>query len=210
MTKRHGRSFAPWREWIAPGSRSGRVARMLGVLLAAQMLQATVASTAEAGDRAPFTAATGVSLTEAAAHSWAFDAYLIYIENDEELIPGGTAGRWGYVFYSPYLDKSRVYTVREGKIIQAGDLGLRFDAPPIEGSWVDSSTALVAAEEKAGLKYRTETGGIPATMLLMRGAFDDTRPDRVNWLVVYRSETSPSLFVVVNAENGEVTRTWKG
>ena len=200
MTTKHGRHTASWRGWLASLAATATLA----------MPMTTATRSALAGDPPPFTAATGVALTEAAARSWAFDAYLIYVENDEVLVPGGTAARWGYLYYSPYLDKSRVYSVREGKIVQASDLGLRFDAPQIEGSWVDSTTAYIAAEQEAGTDYRVQTGGAPATMLLMRGAFDDKKPDRVNWLIVYRSESSPSLFVVVNAENGKVTRTWKG
>jgi len=47
-------------------------------------------------------------------------------------------------------------------------------------------------------------------MLLMRGAFDDTSPDRTSWTLVYTAPHAPSLFVVVDAAEGKVRRTWRG
>jgi hypothetical protein len=47
-------------------------------------------------------------------------------------------------------------------------------------------------------------------MLLMRGAFDAENPNRTTWLLVYTTPDAPSLFVVVDAADGKVRRTWRG
>ena len=47
-------------------------------------------------------------------------------------------------------------------------------------------------------------------MLLMRGAFRDDDPDATNWTLVYAAVSGPSLFVVVDAVDGKVRRTWRG
>ena len=47
-------------------------------------------------------------------------------------------------------------------------------------------------------------------MLLLRGAFEDGNPDQTTWTLIYTSPTAPSLFVVVDAVQGKVRRTWRG
>ena len=59
-------------------------------------------------------------------------------------------------------------------------------------------------------EFREKHGGRLATMLLMRGAFHDGDPDRTTWTVVYTSPSAPSLWVVVDAADGSVRRTWRG
>jgi hypothetical protein len=157
-----------------------------------------------------FSARAGLDAATDAARTWAPDARLVYLENDEDVRSDGTAARWGYLFYSARSGKARGYSIREGKLDEAADLGFDFDAPPVSGDWVDSGAALVAAEKKAGARYREEHGGRLATMLLIRGAFHDEEPDATTWAFVYTADHVPALFVVVDAKNGDVVKTWRG
>jgi len=168
------------------------------------------AAPAGAGPKPPFEARAGLDLAAAAARSWAPDAYLVYLENDEDLNAAGAAERWGYLFFSPSLDRSRGYSVRDGKIAAAEDLPMKFEAPPVSAGWIDSGAALALAEQKAGLDFRREHGGALATMLLMRGAFHGGDPDETTWTLIYHSPDAPSLFVVIDAAAGKVRRTWRG
>ncbi len=163
-----------------------------------------------AGNPVPFSARAGLELAQDAAATWSPDARLVYLENDEPVAANGTAERWGYLFYSQEKGKARGYSIRNGKISDAADLGFDIDAPPLAGDWVDSGAALVAAEEKAGRTFCAEQAGRLSTMLLIRGAFNDKDPDATTWTLVYTSDTAPSLFVVVDAEKGNVIKTWRG
>ena len=49
------------------------------------LLFMTLALPASAGDHTPFGAADGVDLARSAAESWAADARLVYVENDEDV-----------------------------------------------------------------------------------------------------------------------------
>jgi hypothetical protein len=164
-----------------------------------------------AGDPVPFAARAGLDLARAAARAWAGDAALVYVENDEDVSVDGTAVRWGYLFYSPASETSRMYSVRDGKIVVAENLAMKFDAPPLAGDWLDSGAALAAADQGAGARFRAaHPGAGPGAMLLMRGAFDGKDPDRTTWTLVYTAPGVPSLFVVVDAADGKVRRTWRG
>jgi len=176
------------------------------VLTAGLIVPAAVV--AEANDSA--SARSGVEIAAAAANAWAADAQLIYLENDEPVDAGGRTERWGYLYYSPSLDRSRGYSVGRGKVLQATDLGMRFDAPLVSGNWLDSSNALQLAEEKAGAEFRSEHGGELQSMVLMRSVIELDEPDRTNWMVIYSAEGVPSLFVVIDAISGKVSRTWRG
>lgn len=179
-----------------------------GVLVLAATV---VAVPARAGDPVPYPARQALDLTDAAAHAWAADAALVYVENDEDVQGGGLAARWAYLYYSPNLDAARGYSVRDGKIVVAEDLGLTFDAPPVSPGWIDSGAALAAAEKKVGVKLREEGADARlATMLLIRGAFHAGKPDMTTWLVVYAAPGQPSTFVVIDAQSGDVRRTWRG
>jgi hypothetical protein len=158
----------------------------------------------------PFSARAGLDVAVNAAHTWASDARLVYLENDEVVGPDGSAGRWGYLFYSENRGRARGYSIRNGKLDEASDLGFELDAPPVSDTWVDSGTALAAAEKKAGAKYCIENSGRLATMLLIRGAFHEQTPNATTWAVVYTSPSAPALFVVVDAAKGEVVRMWRG
>lgn len=177
--------------------------------LALALLCATVRSAA-AREHTPFAAAVGVETATSAARIWAEDAVLVYVENDEPVTAQGAAERWSYLFFSPASQKSRSYSVRDGRVLQAEDLAMDFVAPAVSGIWIDSGAALAVAEEKVGREFREKHSGALGTMLLARGAFQDNAPDQTTWVLVYTSEGQPSLFVVVDAIEGKVRRTWKG
>jgi len=180
---------------------------LLGACIAAMALLPVAL---QAGDKIPFSARNGLDVARDAALTWSPDAMLVYVENDEPVSSDGAAVRWGYLFQSESRGKARGYSVREGKILEAFDLGFEFDAPPLPDTWVDSAAALAAAEEKAGAEFRLEHGGRLANMLLMRGAFYEKEPDATTWALVYTSQDEPALFVVVDAARGKVVRTWRG
>jgi hypothetical protein len=188
----------------------GSIHHATRVALMAALALAGLASPPRAGDHPPYAASAGLEIARDAARTWASDARLVYVENDEPVAADGTAVRWGYLFHSQSRGKARGYSVRDGRILEASDLGFDFDAPPLPDTWIDSAAALAAAEEKAGAKFRLEHGGQLATMLLIRGAFYDREPDASTWALVYRSATEPALFVVVDAAKGNVVRTWRG
>jgi hypothetical protein len=178
--------------------------------LAACALVLLLSAPALARDPAPFPARAGLDLAQAAASMWAQDAFLVYVENDEDLDDSGSADRWGYLFYSPSLEKARSYSIREGKILVAENLEMQFEAPPVAGDWIDSGRALEVAEQKVGREFRRDHSGRLGTMLLMRSAFHEGDPDRTTWTLIYTSPDGPSLFVVVDASEAKVRLTWRG
>ena len=184
-------------------------ARGLAIAIAATLALAC-AGAAHAGGHAAFAARAGLDLATAAARSWAADASLIYLENDEDVDASGAAERWGYLYYSPAAQRCRAYSVRDGRILEAENLEMKFEAPPVADGWIDSGTAIEVAERGAGHAFKQQHGGRLSTMLLMRGAFDETTPDRTTWTLVYTAPNQPSLFVVVDASEGKVRRTWRG
>ena len=192
-----------------PASPLARVARA-ALLAALAALLAVWTAPASAGDPVPFAARDGVALSAAAAQSWAPDAFVVYLENDETLGPQGKAARWGYLFYSPTLDQARVYSVRNGKIVVAENLDMKFEAPPLTAGWIDSGAAAAAAERTAVHELRREHDARLSAMLLVRGPMAEGDPDATTWLLVYTSPGAPSLFVVVDATDGKVRRTWRG
>ena len=134
----------------------GRQAILTGLMLAIAVM--TLADGVQAGKPAPFSARAGLTLAWEAARAWADDAALIYVENDENVDAAGAAVRWGYLFHSASRNAARGYSVRDGKIKEAVDLGFAFPAPPLADEWVDSAVALSAAEKAAGAAYRRGTG----------------------------------------------------
>src|SRR5262249_7510541 len=117
----------------------------------------------------PFAARAGLEIATAAAQSWAQDATLVYLENDEDLDARGAAERWGYLFFSPATQKARAYSVRDGRIVTAENLDMSLEAPPIATGWIDSGTAIEAAEREVGKAFQRQSGSKLSTMLLMRG-----------------------------------------
>jgi len=194
-----------------PTPRSGRAAalRVLPATLAAVLLFAPAPSAARSHDDPPFAARAGLALATSAATAWAPDAYLVYVENDEPLGADGAAPRWGYLFHSPSLDRSRAWSLAGGRIVTAENLAMAFDAPPVAGGWIDSDAARRAGEAAAQAFCRDE-GGTLSTMLLLRGAFDDADPDATTWTLVFTAPKAPSMFVMVDAASGKVRRTWRG
>ena len=163
-----------------------------------------------AAELTSFEARGGLEIARATALAWSHDAVLVYVENDEVVDDQGTASRWGYLFHSPSLGKSRAYSVRDGKILVAENLEIKVEAPPLAAEWIDSGEALAAAEKSAGAAFRRESEGRLSTMLLMRGAFHQGNPDQTTWTLIYTSPRVPSLFVVVDASDGKVRGTWRG
>jgi len=184
--------------------------RLAGRAVAAVLLSALLAAAAGAKDHVPFAARAGVAGSAAAAQIWAPDAFLVYVENDEDLDDRGVAPRWGYLYYSPSLQKARAYSLRDGAIAVAEDLEMKFEAPPLAADWVDSDAALRAAEERVGRAFRRKHAGRLSMMLLSRGTFQVDEPDATIWTVIYTSPHAASLFVVVDAAQGRVRRTWRG
>jgi hypothetical protein len=161
-------------------------------------------------DTTPAAARAGLEEARTGATAWAPDAFLVYVENDEDLDDRGAAPRWGYLYYSPALQKSRAYSLRDGAIAVAEDLEMSFAAPPLAGQWIDSDAALRAAEERVGRAFRHTHAGQLSRMLLSRGTFQADDPDATTWTVIYTSPHGASLFVVVDAAQGTVRRTWRG
>lgn len=176
----------------------------------AALVLTIAAAAALAGEPVPYAARAGLDLAQEAAGIWAADARLIYVENDEPVAADGTAARWGYLFHSETRGRARGYTIRDGRILEAADLEFELDAPPLDSAWVDSDRALAAAEDKAGRAYCAAHGGRLATMLLIRGAFDERHPDASTWAVVYTADDQPALTIVIDAADGKVVRQWKG
>ena len=181
------------------------------VIAAAALALLCAAGPAAAKTAVPVAARSGLELASAAAQSWSGDAVLVYVENDEALdATSGTSPRWSYLFYSASHDRARVWSVRDGHIVVAEDLDMRFDAPPVAAGWLDSGAAIAAAERGAGDELRKLGGAHLETMLLVRGALSEGDPDATTWTLVYRAPGVPSLFVVVSAADGKVQRTWRG
>ena len=193
LSPRAARRFAGLR-WTAP----------------ALLATALVAGPGGARERVPFEARAGLDLARAAAQSWSPDAVLIYIENDEPLDAAGAAPRWGYLFHSAERDQGRAYSVREGRILEAENLQMKFEAPPVGGEWMDSGAALVVARREAGDEFCRRHSGQLSTMLLMRGAFQDEDLQSAAWTLIFTAPDTPSLFVMVDADDGRVRRTWRG
>lgn len=174
---------------------------LLTVLLA-------LAAPLSAGEFPPTGARSGVDIARAAAAAWAGDASLIYLENDAGLDGQGASPRWGYLFYSPAQDQARAYSVRAGKIVAAEDLPMKFQAPPVAAEWIDSGRALEVAEREVGRAFRKEHRATLGTMLLVRGAFQND--DATTWTLIYNAPHEAPLFVIVDAIEGRVRRTWRG
>jgi len=177
---------------------------------AAALLVALCAAPAHAKAPAPIAARAGLDLARAAASAWSADAELVYVENDEDVDAAGGAARWGYLFVSPSSGRARAWSVRDGRIASAENVEMAFEAPPLPAGWIDSGDALAAADREAGRAFRKGAQGHLSTMLLMRGAFDESDPDRTTWTLVYTAPGAPSLWVVVDAAEGKVRRTWRG
>lgn len=185
-----------------------RSGRSIAVTLMTLLALAAVPATAK--DETPIQARAGLELASDAARSWAVDATLIYVENDEDVDGNGGAVRWGYLFYSSALDQARGYSVRDGKIAAAENLVMKLEAPPVDAAWIDSGAAIAAAGEAVSKAYAKTARGTLASMLLMRGAFSEGDPDRTTWTLVYHAAGQAPLFVVVDATDGKVRRTWRG
>jgi hypothetical protein len=211
LTRRAGTTAvhrtAPGGSMPAPSTRPTRGVRAAAL---AALLALASALPARAGTAPPVGAQAGLDLARSAAGSWAADAALIYIENDEPIDAAGHATRWGYLFYSPTRDAARAWSVHDGHIVAAEDLAMRFSAPPLGAGWIDSDAALAAARGEVARAFPRQVEVRLTTMLLLRGAFDDSDPDRATWTLVYSAPGEPGLFVMIDAADGRVRRTWRG
>ena len=179
--------------------------------LAGGMFAVLLAATAAFADEAPpVSARQGLDQAFDAAHTWAEDAYLIYLENDETVGASGQALRWGYLFHSPARGISRGYSIENGTIRVASDLGFEFPSPPLPRQWVDSAEAFAEAEKECGHDYCKKTGGSVASMFLVGGLLHPKNPEAATWAIFYESKGEPGLWVVVDAESGKVVRRWRG
>jgi hypothetical protein len=192
------------REQLRAGLRPART------WLAAALLVTALATPAIPGTPIPVGARSGLDLARSASQSWASDATLIYIENDDPVDAAGHSARWGYLFYSPTRDQARAYSVRDGRIVVAEDLAMRFTAPPLGAEWIDSDAAMNAARPEVNRAFAHPVESTLSAMVLLRGAFDDDDPDRATWTLVYQAPGAPGLFVMVDAHDGRVRRTWRG
>ncbi len=167
-------------------------------------------ATAAQADETPVSAAAVRSLGDAAARAWADDAQLVYLENDTPFDAGGRAARWGLLYYSDARQQARGYSVREGEVERAKDLGFEFAAPALGSGWIDSDVAWSRAEEAGGARFRAEHAGHLRSALLTRGLMHLDDPQRTTWTFVYDAPGQPSLWVVLDAADGKVLRRWKG
>ena len=174
--------------------------KLLPVILTALLL-AAVPGTSVAGQAQ--TAKTWLHVALHAADAWADDAQLVWVENDASMDAEGRAEAWGFLFFSPQLHAMRSYSIRDGALVHAQDQPLTVAAPPIR-AWLDSDvvtpTALRRAADTWGEGSRLET------LLLVRGIFAETDA----WVAVFARDEGPRLFVVCDAESGDVLRAWKG
>lgn len=189
--------------------RSPRFGLCLLMAFALSTSPSHAGETAPASGGSPTPARQGLPIADAAARAWASDAALVYVENDDELNAAGLCPRWGYLYFSPKLERARAWSVRGTTITVAEDVDVRFEAPALSPAWLDADQALAAAEKGGGGAYRKEFGGKLQTMLLMRGAVVERGPDFPNWTFVYAAPGAPSLYVAVNAADAKVARTWR-
>ncbi len=138
-----------------------------------------------------------------AADAWADDARLVWVENDAPVDPSGRAEAWGYLFYSPLQHAMRSYSVRGGALAAAKDQAVSVAAPGLD-AWLDSGAVLDAAFRRAA----SDLGPGPRllNLLLVRGVF----AREAAWVAVFVLAEGPRLFVVCDAQSGDVLRAWRG
>ena len=175
-----------------------------GFALLALLVPAVAALPAAAKTPPPIAARAGLELARDA------EAELVYVENDDDVNASGGASRWSFMFLSPSTSRARAWSVRDGRIAAAQNVEMALEALPLPDGWIDSGAALAAADREAGRAFKKGSQGRLSCMLLMRGAFDEADPDRSTWTLVYTSPGAPSLWVVVDATEGKVRRTWRG
>ena len=151
-----------------------------------------------------------LDLAQDAARAWADDARLVYLENDEPVDARGRSARWGLLYWSAVRDEARAYSLREDEVQRAEDLGFDFAPPALAADWIDSEQARLHADEAGGSAFVRDHGGRLRTMLLVRGVLHLDDPERTTWTCVYDAPSQPSLWIVLDATNGEVLRRWKG
>jgi hypothetical protein len=159
-------------------TRQGRPVRSKGLALAAATTCSACWWPPRDGARSrSIRAAAGLDVARSAAGSWAPDAVLIYVENDEAVAADGTS-RAGLSLPLETLDQVPRVFDREGKIVVAETLDMKFEAPPLATDWIDSGAASRSGDRIAATEFQETGGASLSTMLLMRGAFQDKDPIR--------------------------------
>jgi len=181
-----------------------------GIALLVLLVPAVAPPPAAAKTVPTIAARAGLELARAAAVAWDAEAELVYVENDDDVNASGGASRWSFLFLSRGTGRARAWSVRDGRIAAAQNVEMALEALPLPEGWIDSGAALAAADREAGRAFKKGSQGRLSSMLLMRGAFDEADPDRSTWTLVYTSPGAPSLWVVVDAAEGKVRRTWRG
>lgn len=151
------------------------------------------------------TARDGIVLASAAADAWADDARLVWIENDAPLAGDGRAASWGYLYYSPEKHAMRSYSVGSERIEVAQDHSVGAEAPAVESEWMDSVEAAQYVWEQGGGEFCGTEGSLDK-LLLVRGVF----VSGTAWIGIYRNGDGPRLYVVVDAQSGDLLRRWRG
>jgi hypothetical protein len=179
--------------WCVRGDGSWAFALLLGALLGA---------TSEAVAGQASSARAYLPLAAQAADAWADDARLVWLENDAPVDTSGTASAWGFLYYSPVLGAMRSWSIRNGKIEHAEDHAVRVTAPALRQEWLDSSRVVAGALSEA----RRAGAGALESLVLSCGVFHA----EVAWVAVFATSDSTKLYVVVDANAGDVVRSWRG
>ena len=89
-------------------SKSVRRRRVLRSATIGLVLLCLFAAPAAAGKHVPFEARAGLDIAEAAARVWAQDAFLVYVENDEERQRVLIAAGWEFyrIKYSDWINEN--------------------------------------------------------------------------------------------------------
>jgi len=151
------------------------------------------------------TARAGLALAAAAADVWAEDARLVWIENDTGIDAAGQADAWGYLYYSAGRHAMRSWSVRAGKIVHAEDHVVSAEAPAVEPDWLDSDAIVAAAHAAVGAEA-VQAGARLQSLLLVRGVFGAGTA----WVAVFDVGPGPRLFLLLDAQDGDLTKRWRG
>lgn len=176
-----------------------------GVLgVAAVVVTALAVAHVDAGDTA-VGARAGLDLAATAADAWADDARLVWVENDAPIDANGRAVAWGYLYYSDEKHAMRSWSVRDGRITTAQDHTVSAEAPALGLGWSDSERAAAQAWDGGGREFCGGTGRLES-LVLVYGIF----APRSTWVAVFAAGAGPRLHIVLDADDGDVVKRWRG
>ena len=150
-------------------------------------------------------ARAGMDLAGTAADAWADDARLVWLENDSEIDANGQAAAWGYLYYSAEKHAMRSWSVRDGRITTGQDHTVSAEAPALQLDWSDSDRAAARAWDGGGREFCGETGRLES-LVLVHGLF----APRSTWVAVFAAGEGPRLHIVMDADDGDVVKRWRG